>query len=61
MTGEELSVRVRMNREMIEALDLAIKIGVGMNRSDLIRAAVSEKLERLSIFEEMKKRQRREL
>lgn len=61
MTREELSVRVRMNREMIEALDLAVKIGVAMNRSDLIRAAVSEKLERLSVFEEMKKRLRREL
>ena len=58
---EELSVRVRMNKEMIEALDLAIKLGAGMNRSDLIRAAVSEKLERLSIFEEMKKRCRKDL
>ena len=61
MAREELSVRVRMSREMIEALDLAVKIGAGMNRSDLIRAAVSEKLERLSIFEEMKKGLRRDL
>jgi len=59
MTREELSVRVRMSREMIEALDLAIKIGVGMNKSNLIRAAVSEKLERLSVFEKMKKKRRR--
>lgn len=47
-----------MSREMIEAVDLAVKMGVGMNRSDLIRAAVSEKLERLSVYEEMKKRLR---
>jgi len=61
MTREELSVRVRMNREMITALDFAVKIGVAMNRSDLIRAAVSEKLERLSVFEEMKRKRRRDL
>jgi len=60
MTKEELSVRVRMSREMIRALDLAVEIGAAMNRSDLIRAAVSEKLERLSIFEEMKKSRKKE-
>lgn len=60
MGREELSVRVRMSREMIEALDMAVKIGAGMNRSGLIRAAVSEKLERLSVFEETKKRRRKE-
>jgi len=38
-----------------------VKMGTAMNRSGLIRAAVSEKLERLSVFEEMKKRLRREL
>ena len=54
MVRDELSVRVRMSREMIEALDLAIGLGVAMNRSDLIRAAVSEKLERLKIYEEIK-------
>lgn len=56
MVRGELSVRVRMNKEMIEALDIAVKLGVAMNRSDFIRAAVSEKLERLSIYEEMKKK-----
>jgi len=49
-----------MSKEMIEALDLAIKMGTAMNRSDLIRAAVSEKLERLSVFEEIKRKIRRE-
>ena len=60
MTREEISVRVRMNREMLEALDLAIRMGAAMNRSDMIRAAVSEKLERLSVFEEIKKKIRKE-
>ena len=59
MPREELSVRVRMSREMIEALDLAIKMGAAMNRSDFIRAAVSEKLEKLSVLEEMKKKLRK--
>lgn len=58
MAREDLSVRIRMSKEMIEALDIAVELGVAMNRSDLIRAAVSEKLERLSIYEEMKSRKR---
>ena len=45
-----------MSTEMIEAVDLAVKIGAAMNRSDFIRAAVSEKLEKLSVLEEMKKK-----
>lgn len=59
MPKEKLSVRVRMSREMIDALDLAIKIGAAMNRSDFIRAAVSEKLEKLSVLAEMKKKLRK--
>lgn len=56
MSKEELSVRVRMSKEMIEALDLAVKMGAAMNRSDFIRAAVSEKLEKLSVLAEMKRK-----
>jgi len=59
MPKEELSVRVRMSKEMLEALDLAIKMEAAMNRSDFIRAAVSEKLEKLSVLEEMKKKLRK--
>jgi len=44
--------RVRMNEEMLKAIDRAIEMGVAMNRSDFIRHAVSEKLERLSILKE---------
>ena len=46
--------RVRMNKEMLKAIDIAIKMGVAMNRSDFIRHAVSEKLEKLSILTDMK-------
>ena len=42
--------RVRMNEEMLKAIDTAIKMGAAMNRSDFIRHAVSEKLERLSLL-----------
>ena len=49
-----------MSKEMLEALDLAIRMGAAMNRSDMIRAAVSEKLERLSVFEEIKRKLRKE-
>lgn len=59
MARDDLSVRVRMSKEMIMALDIAVDLGVAMNRSDLIRAAVSEKLEKLSIYEEMKNRKRK--
>ena len=44
------SVRVRMNEQMINAIDIAVDMGVAMNRSDFIRHAVSEKLEKLSIL-----------
>ena len=59
MAREDLSVRIRMSKEMIKALDIAVDLGVAMNRSDLIHAAVSEKLERLSVFEEMRSRKRK--
>lgn len=48
------SVRVRMNQAMINAVDLAVKMGAAMNRSDFIRHAVSDKLEKLSILTDMK-------
>ena len=43
-----------MNEEMINAVDRAVKIGAAMNRSDFIRHAVSEKLEKLSILKDSK-------
>ena len=54
MPKEGPSVRVRMNEEMIKGVDRAVKMGAAMNRSDFIRHAVSDKLEKLSILSEMK-------
>jgi len=50
MSKEGPVARVRMNKEMLKAIDVAVKMGAAMNRSDFIRHAVSEKLERLSIL-----------
>lgn len=49
-------IPVQFTDEMLEAIDVAIAIGAGANRSDFIRAAVSEKLTNLSVYSEMKKR-----
>jgi len=38
---------------MIKAIDLAIKIGAANNRSDFIRAAISEKLQALGVFQQL--------
>lgn len=48
--------RVRMNEEMLKGIDIAVKMGAAMNRSDFIRHAVSDKLEKLSILTEMKEK-----
>jgi Arc/MetJ-type ribon-helix-helix transcriptional regulator len=49
-------IPVQFTDEMLEAIDIAISIGAAANRSDFIRAAVSEKLTSLSVYSEMKKR-----
>jgi Arc/MetJ-type ribon-helix-helix transcriptional regulator len=49
-------IPVQFTDEMLEAIDIAISIGAAANRSDFIRAAVSEKLTNLSVYGEMKKR-----
>ena len=49
-------VPVQFTDEMLEAIDIAISIGAAANRSDFIRASVSEKLTSLSVYSEMKKR-----
>jgi len=38
---------------MIKAIDLAIKIGAANNRSDFVRAAISEKLQGLGVFQQL--------
>jgi Arc/MetJ-type ribon-helix-helix transcriptional regulator len=49
-------LRIRVSEAMLEAIDLAVKIGSSNNRSDFVRAAIKEALERLTVFEMMKKR-----
>ena len=49
-------IPVQFTEEMLEAIEIAISIGAAANRSDFIRAAVSEKLTNLSVYGEMKKR-----
>ena len=41
---------------MIEAIDVAIEIGQGSNRSDIIKTAIANYLKELTVTSEMKKR-----
>ena len=49
-------LRVRISKEMVEAIDLAVKLGAANNRSDFVRAAIKEALERLGVYELMKQK-----
>ena len=49
-------IQINMSKEMIDGIDIAIKLGYATNRSEFIRMAVGEKLKDLSIISEMKKR-----
>lgn len=53
---EIISINMRFPMPMLEAIDLAIKIGQASNRSDFIRRAVAEKLAEITVTSEMKKR-----
>ena len=54
--GELKSIQMKLSEEMLEAIDMAIKIGQAVNRSDFIRRAVAEKLAEITVTTEMKKR-----
>lgn len=54
--GDLKQVQLKFSKEMLEAIDCAIQIGQGINRSDFIRRAVAEKLAELTVTTEMKKR-----
>ena len=49
-------VNMRLPKNMIEAIDVAIEIGQGSSRSDVIKTAIANYLKELSITSEMKKR-----
>jgi len=50
MSKSVRQLNIRLSEKMIKAIDVALEIGVANNRSDFIRAAISQKLETLNIF-----------
>ena len=55
MQKSQRQINVRLSSNMIKAIDLALKIGAANNRSDFIRAAISEKLQALGVFQQLLK------
>ena len=55
MVKNDRQINLRINSKMIDAIDLALEIGAGNNRSDFIRAAIAEKLQGLEIFQKILK------
>ena len=53
---ETVPVNMRLPKNMIEAIDLAIEIGQGSSRSDIIKTAIANHLRELTVTSEMKKR-----
>lgn len=53
---ETVPINMRLPKNMIEAIDLAIEIGQGSNRSDIIKTAIANYLKELSVTSEMKLR-----
>ena len=53
---ETVPINMRLPKNMIEAIDLAIEIGQGSSRSDIIKTAIANYLRELSVTSEMKKR-----
>ena len=53
---ETVPINMRLPKNMIEAIDVAIEIGQGSNRSDIIKTAIANHLRELSVITEMKKR-----
>jgi len=53
---ETVPINMRLPKNMIEAIDLAIEIGQGSSRSDIIKTAIANHLRDLSVISEMKKR-----
>jgi len=47
---------MRLPKNMIEGIDVAIEIGQGSSRSDVIKTAIANYLKELTITSEMKKR-----
>ncbi len=50
MSEKNRPINLRLSNKTIKAIDIAIEIGAANNRSDFIRAAISEKLQQLEVF-----------
>ncbi len=53
---ETTPINMRLPSNMIEGIDLAIEIGQGSSRSDIIKIAIANYLKELTVTGEMKKR-----
>jgi len=53
---ETVPINMRLPKNMLEAIDVAIEIGQGSSRSDIIKTAIANYLKELSVTSEMKKR-----
>ena len=49
-------IHIRLSNTMVEGIDIAVKLGLGSNRSDIIKTAIANYLQQLNIIEEIKKR-----
>lgn len=54
--SETMHVHIRLSNAMVEGIDLAVKLGQGNNRSDIIKMAIANYLKELTVTSEMKKR-----
>ena len=54
--SETTHVHIRLSNAMVEGIDLAVKLGQGNNRSDIIKMAIANYLKELTVTSEMKKR-----
>jgi hypothetical protein len=53
---ETVILPLRISSTMLEGVDLAIKIGQGNNRSEIVRMALANYLREIAIVNELKKR-----
>lgn len=54
--NKTIPVPIRLSEKMIEAIDIAIELGQGNDRNDVIRTSIANYLRELNITEEMKKK-----
>jgi metal-responsive CopG/Arc/MetJ family transcriptional regulator len=53
---DTVPINMRLPKNMLEAIDVAIEIGQGSSRSDIIKTAIANYLKELTVTSEMKKR-----